>query len=98
MWPSVGLRSCFDTHLLQILLTILLWNPVTPLRGSYGPSQQHVISSIHHQDWQGFMCSFKVLCTVVHPISSQHEQVSGVMSCLSKADLQITAGGGIARV
>ena len=29
---------------------------------------------------------------------SQHEQVSGDMSCLSKANLQITVGSGIARV
>ena len=26
---------------------------------------------------------FKVLCAVVHPISSQHEQLCGVVSCLS---------------
>ena len=43
------------------------------------------------------MCSIKVLCAVVHPILSQHELASGVMSCSSKANLQVTVGGGIAR-
>ena len=41
------------------------------------------------------MCSFKVLCAVVHPISSKHEQTSGVISCLSNANLQITVGVGL---
>ena len=38
----------------------------------------------------------KVSCAVVHPISSEHEQANGVMSSLSKANLEIRVGGGIA--
>ena len=32
---------------------------------------------------------------VVNPLSSHHEQASGDMSCLSKANLQITVGVGM---
>ena len=54
-WNPVALRrfaSIFpQSYLANLAKTILLCNPATPLRGSRGPSQQHVMSSNHASKW-----------------------------------------------